>query len=336
MLCFYYKYYIQGEKTMNKRFVVSILLCITLIVSMCACGTSNVKMEGEYASQEKFLEDMTVGITNRLKNSNDGKERTDEELYALYEDLVAYELEQIEKYEDQVFADALFNDLAHAYIDACQMQRIMAENYKINNLTELWSSARTIRCAIITEFYERYNLPISSEQAAEYSVQTSGNSQSSVTLDMDGELDISSGLTMYYDDMVTYDPIEIKKAKGQTLFENDDIHITLKSLELENGRYTINMTMKNSLKSDRITCCLGGGSIDNYQITMYHPWGYYWANAGKINDTYSDFTTEDLEDIGKANFKTVTAYLYVITSDGSTGQYIAKIPLTIDRSAFES
>ena len=318
---------------MKQRTLISFLLCIVLSFAMCSCGAKEAQVE--YASQEAFLDDMAEGISLRLEyvDDHDDEERTDDEMAEYYLTLVAFELDRIEKYETQEFENDLFNDLAHAYIDACQMQRIMAQNYRNPGLEELWS-ASSIRSAIITELYRHHGLPLTSEQAADYAPEESGNVQ--YTASMDGELDVSTGLTMYKDDMKTYDPILIRKASGQTLFANGEITITLRSLELESGSYVVNMTMINDMASDGVTCYIGGASIDDHQISMYHPWGYSWAKAGKIGDTYSHISVSDLKEIGKEDFQLVSAYLYVITSDGSTGQYIAKIPLTIERDGFDS
>jgi len=73
-------------------------------------------------------------------------------------------------YEDLVFEDPLFNELAHGYISACKMQLIGAQNYKNSNLYDpLWSGGSTIRNGIICEFYSRYNLPITADEASQYS-----------------------------------------------------------------------------------------------------------------------------------------------------------------------
>lgn len=309
----------------GKRIVISVLLCMALLLSLCACGTSD-----QYADQEQFLKDMALGISKRIKKSNEGRFETDEEMYAYNLELVEIELSMIEKYENQTFENQLFNDLAHAYIHACQIQRMMASNYRITNLHDTWEAARTIRAAIITELYTHYGLPISSEEAANYSAQNSGNTSGN------GEYDVTTGLMKYYDNMVTYDPIHIKTGKQQVLFKNNGIEIVLKSLEQGTDKYTVNMTISNSLTSDSVTCYLGAGSIEDYQFSLYYPWGYNWANAGKKCDTYSWVQKNDLKSIGKENFKTLSAYLFVATTDGSTIQVVARIPVTIDRSAFGS
>lgn len=148
-----------------------LVLVVSLLLSLSACGAKSEPVyEGEYASQEAFLEAMAKGISNRLKNVDDDKQRTDEENCEYLVGLVNYELEQIEAYENLVFEDTLFDELAHGYISACKMQLVGAQNYKNSNLyNPLWNGGSTIRNGIICELYSRYNLPITSEEANNYS-----------------------------------------------------------------------------------------------------------------------------------------------------------------------
>lgn len=317
--------------------IVLLILAFSLLLSLSACGAkSEPAYEGEYASQEAFLDAMAKGISNRLKNVNDGKQRTDEEKSEYYIQLVKYELEQIETYEDLVFADPLFNELAHGYINACKMQLVGAQNYRNSNLYDpLWSGGSTIRNGIICEFYSRYNLPITSEEASQYS--PSASSGGNVSLSLNGTLNLETGLTFYSDNMKTYDePIIIKKDSSQVLFNDHDIKITLKSLEInDNHDYYVNLTIENSRTSDSVTCFLGKGYVDDYKVSLYHHYGYDFAAAGKKCDTYSNIDYTNLKDIGMTNFNTLSCYLYVVTAPGdSTAQYIAKIPLEISRTAF--
>lgn len=155
-----------------KRKRAGVFLLALLLLTMTACGeqAETVAYDGEYASQETFLSDMAKGISDRLKNVDDEKERTEEETAAYYEKLVNYELKQVLKYEDSRFEDESFNELAHFYIDACRMQLFSAENFKNSSLYPgLWNAGRSARCAVITELYSRYSLPITAEEAASYS-----------------------------------------------------------------------------------------------------------------------------------------------------------------------
>ena len=148
--------------------IVSILLLVAIAFSLAGCGSAAPKTDAaDYADQQAFLDDMAKGISERLKNVDDNKERTDEELYAYYEKLVNYELNRIAKYDSLTFEDSLFNELAHEYISGCKAQLTAAQHYK--TLIGLWSAGASIRNNVIVYMYQMYDLPITSEEASQYS-----------------------------------------------------------------------------------------------------------------------------------------------------------------------
>lgn len=182
---------------MKRKRVGLFILSLLLLLTMTACGekTETVVYDGEYASQEAFMADMAKGISDRLKNVDDSIERTGEEDSAYKIKVVNCELKQIAKYQDSRFEDETFNELAHFYIDACQMQLFSAENYKNSNLYPgLWNAGRSARCAVIAELYSRYGLPITAEEAASYS----DSSELTITIgpSQEAETDYSDCLTI--------------------------------------------------------------------------------------------------------------------------------------------
>lgn len=317
-----------------KRILALLLAFCT--VFLCACGASAPKTdEAGYASKDEFLKDMADGISKRLEICDqDSSEMEAEELSEYFLKLVGFELSRIEKYQKLTFEDPQFDQLAHLYIAACQAQRFSAQNYKNSTLySSLWDEGSSIRCAIITELYSRYDLPITAEQAESYKPASGGK----VVAKLDGTLDFSTGLTMYSSDMVTYDEIEISKDKGQVLFNDKDIKVTLKSLEYKNGSYNVNFTIQNSTKTERVACFLSNGYVDDNKISCYHTHGYDFVDAGKKGNSYSYISDSDLKELNLSKFSKLQCALYVITTSGdSTGKYIAKVPLTIEGKAFHS
>ena len=310
--------------------IISLLVAIIVAISMVACGKQNPV---EYVNQEDFLEDMAKGISARLSMVDDGKTRTAEEEAAYYAKLVNCELDKIGVYESYKFNDELFNELVHGYISACKMQLVAAENYRNTDLyNSLWSGGRTLRNGIICEMYSRYNLPITAEEAENYSA--SGNN-ASYTASVDGILDPITGLTYYSDNMKDYNAITIKSFGSQVLYNDQGIKIILKSLKHASGEYAVNMTIENSMSSGSVSCWLGNADVDDYQISVYSPLGWNGADAGKKLDTYSQIRDSDLEDKGQTKFDTLSCDLYVVVAHGdSTADYIAKIPIKISRTAF--
>lgn len=323
---------------------IALLIAFITMLTLCSCALSSdtapevISDESEtvsFANADDFLSDMAAGIEKRYGDPTDSSTLTTEEEAAYYEKLVGYELDLIQKYEDQTFVDSGLNELAHLYIEACKMQLLGAQSHRNEDLyNALWNGAFTVRCAIVVELYERYDLPISSDVAAAYRVESS----TSVTYstDIDGELDLDTGLIFYDDKMVTCDTIKITQMTNQVLYEDEDITITLKSLEKQGGYgYNINITIENNGSEDKVSCFCSGGYIDDYKIPLYSPYGYIWIAPEKRGDTYSSAEKSDIEESGLTSPQWLTANLFVITTDGETGQYIAKVPLEIDFSLFE-
>ena len=158
---------------MKKTNIYVIIIFLLSIVFLTACGNNTSDADSPvYTNQDEFLNAMAKGIQNRLAAVDDEAHAndTDEQKAAYYKKLVRCELDQISKYEDAVFQDNTFNELAHFYISACRMQESACENMRNLSLyNSLWNGGRTIREGIITTLYQQYNLPISSEIAANYS-----------------------------------------------------------------------------------------------------------------------------------------------------------------------
>lgn len=172
-----------------KRFNwIRTLLLTVVIMSACfaivGCGNpeADTAIMGD---QEQFLKDMAEGIEKRLSESDtDTSSMTREEQIAHYEKLVNYELNQIQKYESQTFEDEEFDELAHLYIYSCMMQLEATDNYKNTELYDaLWEAGRIARNGLIITFYDRYDLPITSEQADKY--RTTTNVEYSISGDTD-------------------------------------------------------------------------------------------------------------------------------------------------------
>ena len=180
------------------------LILVILLLLICSTGCTNsqqLSASTTSANQDEFLQAMATGISARLADSKDDSDMTDEQKAEYFSKLVDYELSKISKYENATFADETLNDLAHEYINACNSQKIATKYYKNTQLyNALWDDARNIRSAIISYLYQNYELPITSEQAAEYN--TTGSVSYTVDSDTanffnafndDGEVQLSQG-----------------------------------------------------------------------------------------------------------------------------------------------
>ena len=180
------------------------LILVILLLLICSTGCTNsqqLSASTTSANQDEFLQAMATGISARLADSKDDSDMTDEQKAEYFSKLVDYELSKISKYENATFADETLNDLAHEYINACNSQKIATKYYKNTQLyNALWDDARNIRSAIISYLYQNYELPITSEQAAEYN--TTGSVSYTVDSDTanffnalndDGDVQLSQG-----------------------------------------------------------------------------------------------------------------------------------------------
>ncbi len=180
------------------------LISVVLLLLICSTACSNSQQpstSATSANQDEFLQAMATGISARLADDADTSNMTDEQEAEYLSKLVDCELSEISKYENAAFEDKTLNDLAHEYINACNSQKIATKYYKNAQLyNALWNDARNIRSAIISYLYQNYELPITSEQAAEYN--TTGSISYTVDSDTanffnafndDGKVQLSQG-----------------------------------------------------------------------------------------------------------------------------------------------
>lgn len=192
---------------------------------------------------------MAEGIEERLsKSDTDTSAMSKEELMMHYEKLVRFELDKIQKYENQVFEDEHFNTLAHLYIHACSMQLEATKNYKNDELSSaLWDSGRIARSGLIITLYDRYDLPITADQADNYRTTTETDIEYSIDGDTDF-LDIFDG----GEDDIVLSIGDLLVVNAETTFD--------KGSSPEYDRYEYSFTVKNdsehALESISIECVI--------------------------------------------------------------------------------
>ena len=184
-----------------KKSKLILVMGLLLICSTACSNSQQPSTSATSANQDEFLQSMATGISARIADDTDTSNMTDEQEAEHFSKLVDCELSEISKYENATFTDETLNDLAHEYINACNSQKIATKYYKNAQLyNALWDDARNIRAAIISYLYQNYELPITSEQAAEYN--TTGSVSYTVDSDTanffnafndDGEVQLSQG-----------------------------------------------------------------------------------------------------------------------------------------------
>lgn len=173
-----------------KKITLLIPMIILLVLSGCGANSPTSSAASATGDPEAFLKDMADSITKRISMSTqDTTLMSDDDQIEFYGKLVKIELDRIEKYENIQFQDGKFNELAHHYIQACQMQRNALVYYKNTELyNALWVGGGTVRGGIIITFYEMYDLPISSDEVSLY---RSGENYS-VTFSNDSDTDAAT------------------------------------------------------------------------------------------------------------------------------------------------
>lgn len=258
------------RKNLQKSFLLIICVLISMCVLMVGCG-SNESEATATGNQEQFLKDMAKGIEDRLSESDiDTSAMTQEELMAHYEKLVGYELDRIEKYASQTFEDEDFDTLAHLYVSACTMQLEATRNYKNDELfSALWDGGRVARSGLIITLYDRYDLPITAEQADKYRTTTT-DVEYSVSGDTD-YLDIFGGGE---DDVVL--------SVGDLMVVDADIAFDEGSSS-EYDRYEYSFTVMNnsdySLESFSIECVIT--DLDGNILGTETQWIHNTVASGK-------------------------------------------------------
>lgn len=321
---------------MKKTLLVSLVLILILLLG---CGKEEVikspttaqqtvdivvaqqtnlsPSEGMDENQMNFLNDMAEGIRQRLSDTTDSTNSSTEENAALYAKLVGFELSRIEKYENTVFNDVLFNTLAHDYISACQMQHTATENYRNTSLYEsLWNGGLSIRAGIIVFFYQNYNLPISDSEASSYVsyiadyISTSDDS----TLDLldyfpsdDNDVSLKKG------------DLSIVGASGEITY---DEYYNTSNFEYS---FTIKNESQYPLTGIEVNCAILDENMNILGET--NAWEYLIVKSNQSVDCKSSF---DLADYPNAKYLQINSYTY----DGN-GDYIVQNLAVVDSESTE-
>ena len=266
------------------KLISACLLCTTIL---SACGNANTQQTSSAASasQDEFLQAMAAGISARLADNTDETNMTEEQKAELFQNLVDTELAQIDKYDDVIFEDDKFNSLAHEYINACHSQKLATEYYKNTTMyNALWDSGRNIRAAIISYLYENYELPITSEQAAEYN--TTGSVSYTVDSDTanffnafndDGEVQLSQGdlnivgttrkRNEVFDD--TYFEFSyLVKNKSSATLNSIDVNCSILDKD-ENIVGTTSANVTATIAPNKTATCSGSITLNDYPTAQF-------------------------------------------------------------------
>lgn len=139
---------------MRKR--VLVMLCaVTLAVATPLTILAN-------ETQDNFLTDMADGLNARWDEETDENTISSSEVMSYREKLVNEEYNLISKYADEEFENKKFDLMAHAYIEAIEMQLNAVKYYtELPSIYETeWTAGYNMRALLIPDFVDYYGLEV--------------------------------------------------------------------------------------------------------------------------------------------------------------------------------
>lgn len=224
------------------------------------------------------------------------------------------------------------NQTTH-HIDDAQIKRVDAEKEIALKELELNKKRSTQRNALILisiALVAVFSLFLIFKIFPSKSNKADSQQQVIVQSQTDGFLDLSTGLTFYDSEMELLDAIEINGSRSQEIYNDKSIQIKVDSFtSRNNSEYAINFSISNNRSDQKVSCYIANSSLDDYQINTYHTWGYDFVIPQKKGLASCTLSKKDIDALGKSDFHYYSGYIYVITSDGQTGNYIAEIPFSV-------
>ena len=143
------------------------VIAITSAMSLCICTPIYALADD---AQDSFLKDMAEGLTARWAYDSDEDAMSNSEIMEYRTQLVNEEYDRISKYEKEDFENEKFSLMAHAYIEAIEIQLDAVKYY-----TELpdiynseWSAGYNMRAILIPDFVDHYGLDVQEEEIASF------------------------------------------------------------------------------------------------------------------------------------------------------------------------
>lgn len=134
----------------------------------------------------KFLIDLATGLMKRWDISGTAGNNTD-----AYKKSVETELNYLGKYKNVTFDEAIFNEKAHSYLDALNLQLSALDYVKIDysKYSTDWEKGYEQRTVLISYFINNYNVPIDEKYTNIKSEFMSSASAVSTQKELDNRID---------------------------------------------------------------------------------------------------------------------------------------------------
>lgn len=259
---------------MKKRMVV-------LLTTLCFTAVSTLFTYADEA-QDKFLVDMAEGLNARWAYDSNESAMSSSEVVEYRSSLVNEEYNRLAEYRDAEFENEKFDLMAHAYIEAIEMQVNALKYYtELSNLYEIeWSAGYNLRAALIPNFVDLYGLDVAEEDIADF------RNASTTTYSLDVTTDVEND-----EQFVVAADEEIE------LYNNEGIKIVITGMD-EPDLYStnINIRIENLNHHDILV------STSDYQVvvngTMMSSSLWAEVQSGKSANTTMTFYQNELDDAG--------------------------------------
>lgn len=149
------------------RKIIASVLCLVMILSLCACGGETAKTPAE-KNDAVFLQNLAAALTARWVESDKGKPEG-QSVSDYQVKLVSIEKEKLGAFSEYTFEDSRLKELAKDYFEALDNQEEGAKVYSsdITRYTKLFTTeGYNIRAKTIKLINDEYGLAIGSEKAA--------------------------------------------------------------------------------------------------------------------------------------------------------------------------
>ena len=284
---------------MSKRKTKLMLKKVAIILSSVSmCMSSGIYVLADEA-QDNFLKDLADGLTARWAYDSDEDAMSNSEFMEYRTQLVNEEYDRISKYEKEDFENEKFSLMAHAYIEAIEMQMDAVKYY-----TELpdifnsqWSAGYNMRAILIPDFVDHYGLDVPEEEVASFredrGTTVSTDVVTSEEIDKDTIEENNSEIELYNDQGIKVVITGMKEPD----YTSTDFYIKVENLNHHNIVV----------------------SSDNYQMVVngrmiYSPL-YAEVQSGKTANTTMSFWKKDLDDAGIDKIKEMSMNIMIVDAD---------------------
>lgn len=272
------------------------VIAIISAMSLCICTPIYALADD---AQDNFLKDMAEGLTARWAYDSDEDAMSNSEFMEYRTQLVNEEYDRISKYTEEDFENEKFSLMAHAYIEAIEMQLDAVKYY-----TELpdiynseWSAGYNMRAILIPDFVDHYGLDVPEEEIASFredrGATVSTDAVTSEEIDKDTTEENNSEIELYNDQGIKVVITGMKEPD----YTSTDFYIKVENLNHHNI----------VVSSDDYQMVVNGRMI-------YSPL-YAEVQSGKTANTTMAFWKEDLDDAGIDKIKEMSMNIMIVDAD---------------------